>query len=181
MALNLTYLFFLKFNMSAPRILIIAPSWVGDLIISQAFINALKQINKDSKIDLLVNENLADIAECFPAISNIITSQTRHGKLSLFYRIITGLKILDVTGGFKCFRRETLEKLNLDRIYSNGYSFQIELNFKVASLGLKIKEVPIIFTERRDGQSKMSGGIIKEAIFAVFLLRIRKIFGTLNK
>ncbi len=100
---------------------------------------------------------------------------------SIYTRVITGLKILDVTGGFKCFRRETLEKLNLDKIYSNGYSFQIELNFKVACLGLKIKEVPIIFTERRDGQSKMSGGIIKEAIFAVFLLRIRKIFGTLNK
>ena len=93
MALNLTYLFFPKFNMTAPRILIIAPSWVGDLIISQAFINALKQIHKDSKIDLLVNEDLAYIAKCFPTISNIITSKTRHGKLSLLYRITTGLKL----------------------------------------------------------------------------------------
>ena len=79
--------------MDKPRILIIAPAWVGDLIISLAFINALKKIFKDSEIDLLVNENLVDIAKYFPDISNIITSQTRHGKLSLFHRITTGLKL----------------------------------------------------------------------------------------
>ena len=99
---------------------------------------------------------------------------------SIYTRIITGLDVLDVTGGFKCFTRAALEELDLDRVISNGYSFQIELNFKVWSKGLKIKEVPIIFTERRDGQSKMHGGIVKEAIFAVFMLRIRKIFGMLN-
>ncbi|MFT6631635.1 MAG: dolichol-phosphate mannosyltransferase [Bacteriovoracaceae bacterium] len=99
---------------------------------------------------------------------------------SIYTRIITGLDVLDVTGGFKCFTRTALEELDLDRVISNGYSFQIELNFKVWSKGLKIKEVPIIFTERRDGQSKMHGGIVKEAIFAVFMLRIRKIFGMLN-
>lgn len=100
---------------------------------------------------------------------------------SIYTRMITGIKVLDVTGGFKCFTRKALLSLNLDNIYSNGYSFQVELNFKIWSLGLKIKEVPIIFTERRDGQSKMSGGIVKEAIFAVILLRIRKVFGILNK
>lgn len=99
---------------------------------------------------------------------------------SIYTRIITGLNILDVTGGFKCFTREALESLNLNKVFSNGYSFQIELNFKVWAKGLKIKEVPIIFTERRDGQSKMSGGIVKEAIFAVIMLRVRKIFGTLD-
>lgn len=99
---------------------------------------------------------------------------------SIYTRIITGLNILDVTGGFKCFTREALESLNLNKVFSNGYSFQIELNFKIWAKGLKIKEVPIIFTERRDGQSKMSGGIVKEAIFAVIMLRIRKIFGTLD-
>lgn len=98
---------------------------------------------------------------------------------SIYTRFITGLKVLDVTGGFKCFTRSALESLDLDRIFSNGYSFQIELNFKIWSSGLKIKEVPIIFTERRDGQSKMHGGIVKEAIFAVIALRIRKIFKTL--
>lgn len=99
---------------------------------------------------------------------------------SIYTRFITGLKILDVTGGFKCFKRSTLETINLDRIFSNGYSFQVELNYKVWSLGLKLKEVPIIFTERRDGQSKMSGGIFKEAVWAVIMLRVRKTFKLLN-
>lgn len=98
----------------------------------------------------------------------------------VYTRIITGLGVLDATGGFKCFTRKALESLNLDKVFSNGYSFQIELNFKIWSSGMKVKEVPIVFTERRDGQSKMSGGIVWEAIFAVIKLRIRKIFGTLN-
>lgn len=98
---------------------------------------------------------------------------------SLYTRFITGLNILDVTGGFKCFTRKALESLDLDNVISNGYSFQIELNFKIWSKGLKIKEVPIIFTERREGESKMSGGIVNEAIFAVLMLRVRKVFGRL--
>lgn len=98
----------------------------------------------------------------------------------VYTRIITGLAILDATGGFKCFTRSALESLNLDKVFSNGYSFQIELNFKIWSKGLKVKEVPIVFTERRDGQSKMSGGIVWEAIFAVIKLRLRKIFGALD-
>ena len=98
---------------------------------------------------------------------------------SIYTRFITGIPILDVTGGFKCFKISTLKALNLDKIISNGYSFQVELNFKVWSKGLSVKEVPIIFTERRDGQSKMSGGIVKEAIFAVIMLRVRKILGIL--
>ncbi len=98
---------------------------------------------------------------------------------SIYTRFITGLEILDVTGGFKCFTRKALETIDLDRIFSNGYSFQVELNFKVWNSGLTIKEVPIIFTERRDGQSKMHGGIVKEAIFAVIMLRVRKIFRAL--
>lgn len=98
---------------------------------------------------------------------------------SIYTRIITGLKILDVTGGFKCFTRKALEAIDLDKIISNGYSFQIELNFKVWCKGFSIKEVPIIFTERRDGESKMHGGIVKEAVFAVIMLRVRKIFGYL--
>lgn len=99
---------------------------------------------------------------------------------SIYTRFITGLDVLDVTGGFKCFTRSALESLNLDKVFSNGYSFQVELNFKIWAKGLKIKEVPIVFTERRDGESKMSGGIVKEAVFAVIMLRVRKIFGTLH-
>ena len=97
----------------------------------------------------------------------------------IYTRKITGLEVFDPTGGFKCFTRKALASLNLDRIFSNGYSFQIELNYKIWASGLKIKEVPIIFTERRDGQSKMSGTIIHEAILAVIKLRIRKILGIL--
>lgn len=99
---------------------------------------------------------------------------------SIYTRLITGMPLYDATGGFKCFRRKTLEALNLKKIFSNGYSFQIELNFKVWARGLKIKEVPIIFYERRDGQSKMGGAIVHEAIFAVFKLRLKKIFGCLE-
>jgi dolichol-phosphate mannosyltransferase len=99
---------------------------------------------------------------------------------SIYTRMITGLDVLDVTGGFKCFSRKALESLDLDKVISNGYSFQIELNFKIWNKKLQIKEVPIIFTERRDGQSKMHGGIVQEAIFAVIMLRVRKIFGILN-
>lgn len=98
---------------------------------------------------------------------------------SLYTRFVTGLPINDTTGGFKCFKRKALESLDFNRIISNGYSFQLELNYKIWVKGLKIKEVPIIFYERRDGQSKMGGGIILEAIFAVFRLRLKNIFGTL--
>jgi dolichol-phosphate mannosyltransferase len=98
---------------------------------------------------------------------------------SIYTRAITGIPIFDTTGGFKCFRRKALESLDFNRIISNGYSFQLELNYKVWVKNLKIKEVPIIFYERRDGQSKMGGGIIVEAVFAVFRLRLKKMMGTL--
>jgi dolichol-phosphate mannosyltransferase len=98
---------------------------------------------------------------------------------SVYTRFITGIPVYDTTGGFKCFKRNALMALDLDRIISNGYSFQLELNYKIWAKGLKIKEVPIIFYERRNGQSKMGGGIIVEAIFAVFRLRLKKMFGSL--
>jgi dolichol-phosphate mannosyltransferase len=98
---------------------------------------------------------------------------------SIYTRIITGIPIFDTTGGFKCFTKKALLSLDLNKIISNGYSFQLELNYKVWARGLKIKEVPIIFYERRDGQSKMNGGIIFEAVFAVFILRLKKIFNVL--
>jgi len=90
---------------------------------------------------------------------------------SIYTRFVTGITVCDTTGGFKCFRRESLAALNLDQIISNGYIFQLELNYKLTVLGKKVKEVPIIFYERRDGQSKMAGGIIFEALFAVMKLR----------
>ncbi|MGZ3807198.1 MAG: polyprenol monophosphomannose synthase [Bacteriovorax sp.] len=98
---------------------------------------------------------------------------------SIYTRFITGIPIFDTTGGFKCFKRNALLSLDFKKIISNGYSFQLELNYKIWAKGLKIKEVPIIFYERRDGQSKMGGGIILEAIFAVFRLRLKKMIGSL--
>ena len=85
----------------------------------------------------------------------------------------------DMTSGFRSYSSEALNEINYFSTKSDGYSFQIELNFKLWAMGKKIKEVPIIFTERRDGQSKMSGGIVKEAVFAVIFLRLRKIFNRL--
>ena len=100
---------------------------------------------------------------------------------STYTRFVTGIPVFDTTGGFKCFTRKALESLNLDNIVSTGYIFQLELNYKIWASGMSVKEVPIIFYERRDGESKMAGGIIFEALYAVLKLRIMKTFGTLLK
>jgi dolichol-phosphate mannosyltransferase len=98
---------------------------------------------------------------------------------SVYVRIITGMKIHDATAGFICYRREVLEKISLDKIKFVGYAFQIEMKYRTYSKGFKIKEVPIIFTDRTKGQSKMSNSIIKEAVFGVISLRIKKLFNRL--
>lgn len=98
---------------------------------------------------------------------------------SIYTRFVTGIPVQDTTGGFKCFTRKALQSLDFDRVISNGYIFQLELNYKVWLAGHSVKEVPIIFYERRDGQSKMGGGIIFEAFFNVLKLRFKKILGTL--
>jgi dolichol-phosphate mannosyltransferase len=100
---------------------------------------------------------------------------------SIYSRFVTGIPVLDTTGGFKCFTRKALQSLNLDNIVSTGYIFQLELNYKIWASGQKVIEVPITFYERRDGQSKMAGGIIFEALFAVIRLRVMKTFGLLLK
>lgn len=99
---------------------------------------------------------------------------------NLYTRVITGMPIKDGTGGFKCFKRNVLESLDLDKIRSNGYSFQIEMNYKAFKKGFKYKEIPITFTDRVQGSSKMSKKIVREAIFMVWKLRIKSLFGTLN-
>lgn len=98
---------------------------------------------------------------------------------SVYVRMITGMKIHDATAGFICYRREVLEKINLDKIKFVGYAFQIEMKYRTYCKGFTIKEVPIIFTDRTKGQSKMSNSIIKEAVFGVISLRIKKIFNRL--
>ncbi len=90
---------------------------------------------------------------------------------NLYTRIITGVPIADCTGGYKCFRKEVLQAIDFDRIKSNGYAFQIELNVKAWKKGFKIKEIPIIFVDRVYGESKLSKKIMWEAVFLVWKLR----------
>jgi dolichol-phosphate mannosyltransferase len=95
---------------------------------------------------------------------------------NIYARIITGIPVMDLTGGFKCFRKEVLESINLDKIMSEGYAFQIEMNFRACRKGFRIKEIPIIFHERRAGQSKISKHVILEAIWSVWKLRLLELF-----
>ena len=97
-----------------------------------------------------------------------------------YTRFITGLPLNDSTGGYKCLRRTVLESINLDNIKSGGYSFQIEMNFKIWKKGFRIKEIPIIFIDRTVGKSKMSKKIVREAIWMVWKLKIRSLLGLLK-
>lgn len=90
---------------------------------------------------------------------------------SRYVRLITGFKVNDTTAGFKCYRRKVLQTIELDKIRFKGYAFQIEMKYTAYKIGFKIKEVPVIFVNRREGVSKMSGGIFSEALFGVMRLR----------
>ncbi len=98
-----------------------------------------------------------------------------------YTRLVTGLTIMDCTSGFKCFRRSLIELIDLDRVKSDGYSFQIEMHFRSAQLGARIIEVPIIFIDRRVGQSKMSKRIVREAVLMVWKLKLGSLFGRRGK
>ena len=98
---------------------------------------------------------------------------------SVYVKMITGMKIHDATAGFVCYKKEVLESVDLDRIKFIGYAFQIEMKYRAFAKKFKIVEVPIIFTDRTKGQSKMSNAIITEAVFGVISLRIRKFFNRL--
>ncbi len=95
---------------------------------------------------------------------------------SRYVKIITGMHIHDTTAGFKCYRAEVLKTINLDKIHFKGYAFQIEMKFTTWKHGFTIKEIPIIFTDRKKGKSKMSGGIFNEALWGVFLMKLRSFF-----
>lgn len=92
---------------------------------------------------------------------------------SFYARIVTGVDVSDATTGFKCFRRKVLETLDFDKICSEGYSFQIEMNWRVKKSGFRIGEVPIVFNERRHGKSKMRGNIVKEALWVLWKMKIK--------
>ena len=118
----------------------------ADLVLGSRYLNGIRIIN-------------------WP-LSRLMLSQAA----AKYVQIITGMKITDPTGGYKCFTRRAMEAINLKEINSNGYSFQIEMTHRLWRQGMKIVEVPIIFTERAQGNSKMSGHIIQEALIIVWRL-----------
>jgi dolichol-phosphate mannosyltransferase len=97
---------------------------------------------------------------------------------SAYVRFITGMPIMDTTAGFKCYRIDVLKTINLEAITFRGYAFQIEMKFAAWKLGFKIKELPIIFTERKHGNSKMTGGIFNEALWGVIIMKFKSFFRT---
>jgi dolichol-phosphate mannosyltransferase len=97
----------------------------------------------------------------------------------LYAQVVLGLRVRDLTGGFKCFRRATLEAIDLDALSAHGYAFQIETTYRVKRAGLRVEEIPITFVERRAGESKMTGAIVAEAMWRVPLLRLRALVGKL--
>lgn len=134
---------------------------------------------------------LAAIADC----DLVLGSRYRNGRVTvvnwpmtrlllsyfanIYARIITGLELGDATGGFKCFRRTVLEAIPLDEVRSNGYAFQIEMSFRAVRKGFRITEIPIVFVDRTDGESKMSKHIVREAIWMVWRLRWWAVTGKL--
>jgi dolichol-phosphate mannosyltransferase len=97
---------------------------------------------------------------------------------NVYARVVTGLPLWDATGGFKCFRRRVLEAIDLSHVRSNGYAFQIEMSFRAWRKHFKIVEIPIVFVDRTEGQSKMSKSIVREAIWMVWRLRFWALRGT---
>ena len=127
-------------------------------------------------------KNGADLAIGSRYISGINVVNWPMGRVLMSYyasayvRLITGMKIRDTTAGFKCYKRKVLETIELDKIKFKGYAFQIEMKFTAWKFGFNIVEVPIIFTDRQEGNSKMSGGIFGEAIFGVMRMKWRSLF-----
>ena len=163
------------------------------------FIWALKNnFNKIVQIDADLSHNPEDIPRLINASDkydlvigsryvkgiNVVNWPLRRLFLSylanIYSKVITGLPIFDSTGGFKCFNSNVLKSIDLNKIKSSGYSFQIEMNFIAWVKGYKIKEIPIIFTDRTVGESKMSNKIVLEAIKVVPLLKIKKILGKIK-
>ncbi|MCD6382655.1 MAG: polyprenol monophosphomannose synthase [Candidatus Hydrothermae bacterium] len=125
-------------------------------------------IEKIKEYDLVIGSRYTDgVSVVNWPISRLLLSYFAN----IYARTVTGVPIMDLTGGFKCFRREVLESINLDTIMSDGYAFQIEMNYRAYKKGFRITEIPIIFIERRAGSSKMSKKIVWEAFWLVWKLR----------
>jgi len=133
--------------------------------------------------DFLTAIKEADLVIGSRYISGVNVVNWPMGRLLLSYyanvysRIITGLPLKDATGGFKCYRRQVLEAIDFPKVRSNGYSFQIEMSFRAWKKGFQLKEIPIVFIDRREGTSKMSKKIVREAVWMVWRLRLLSILG----
>ena len=127
-------------------------------------------------------ENGADMAIGSRYISGVNVVNWPMGRVLMSYfaskyvRFVTGMKITDTTAGFKCYRRKVLERIDLEKIKFKGYAFQIEMKFTAWKMGFRIEEIPIIFTERKEGSSKMSGGIFSEALLGVIKMKLLSFF-----
>ena len=137
--------------------------------------------------------HLPAFLEAIEGADLVLGSRYRHGKVTvvnwpiarlmlsysanMYARAVTGLQLWDSTGGFKCFRREVLEAIDLTSVKSNGYAFQIEMSFRAWKRGFRIVEIPIVFTDRSEGESKMSKRIVREAVWMVWRLRWWSITG----
>lgn len=131
---------------------------------------------QDDEVDLAIGSRYVDGVRVINwPLSRLVLS---YGA-GVYTRMITRLPVLDVTAGFKCFHRRVLESLPLDRVNSDGYAFQVEMHYRTWRAGFRFTEIPVIFTERTDGQSKMSRKIVVEAAYKVWELRIRDLFGQL--
>ncbi len=134
----------------------------------------------------MVPEFIEEIASCDVVIGsryisgiNVVNWPMSRLLLSYFAniytRLVTGMTIRDTTSGYKCFRREVLEHIELDEVRSDGYAFQIEMNFRCWQKGYRLREIPIIFVDRRSGTSKLSRGVINEAVWIVWWLRLQRL------
>jgi len=131
---------------------------------------------KDGTFDVAIGSRYSDgISIINWPLSRLILSYSAN----LYARFITGLPVKDTTAGFKCIRRNVLEGINIQKIRSNGYAFQIELHYRAFKAKFRLGEVSIIFREREEGVSKMSKKIVREAMWRVWLLKFRSIFGQL--
>ncbi|MEX0661306.1 MAG: polyprenol monophosphomannose synthase [Balneolaceae bacterium] len=131
---------------------------------------------KSGEADIAIGSRYSDgISIVNWPLSRLILSYAAN----LYARSITGLPVKDTTAGFKCIHRDVLSKVNIEKIRSNGYAFQIEIHFRAWKAGFRLKEVSIIFREREEGVSKMSKTIVREAIWRVWTLKLRSIFGKL--
>jgi dolichol-phosphate mannosyltransferase len=150
------------------------------------------------EMDADFSHDPAHLPQFLDAIQNadlVLGSRYQHGKVTVvnwpigrlmlsyfanvYARWVTGLPVWDATGGFKCFRRSVLEAIDLGRVRSNGYAFQIEMSFRAWKKNFRIVEVPIVFVDRTEGTSKMSKSIVREAVWMVWRLRLWSILGRL--